>query len=575
MDKREIVHLLEQIAAFLELKGDNVFRIRAYHNAARAIAHFSGDIDKALESGELAQVSGVGAGTLEIVREALQTGRVQTLESLREEIPPGLVEMLKISGLGVAKVQQIHQTLGITTLAELEEAARDGRLAKLPRFGQRTAQKILRGLQFLQEVAEYKLFHHAKAEADRLALAIADLPGVAGVAVAGSVRRSREVIRDLDFVVAVDDRSEELGRRLGTLVGVAEFVGTAPGEFSLRFASDTMADVYACRPNDFGFTLVRATGSQEHVNGLMQRAEALGMSWTDRGLIRDGAPVPAPDEHDVYRALEMQFIPPELRENTGEIDAAIEQRLPHLLSVSDLRGFLHCHSNYSDGTSTVRDWAVAAREGGYEYIGITDHSAAATYAGGLYTEAIGRQHVEIDAVNAEFADVRVLKGVEVDILESGTLDYDDETRARFDFLIASVHNGFGQDRDAMTARILKAMDDPHMGILGHPTGRLLLSRNAYPIDLEAVFDKAAAVGIAIEINADPQRLDLDWRSVREATNRGVTISIGADAHSTGGMGNMSLGVGIGRKGWLTADQVLNARPLEKFLEHVAARRQRG
>lgn len=572
MDKRDIVHVLEQIAAFLELKGENVFRIRAYHNAARAIAHFSGDIATAVETGELAGVSGIGPGTLEIVREALKTGRVQTLERLRSEIPPGLVEMLKISGLGVAKVQQIHQALGITSLAELEVAARDGRLARLPRFGPKTAQKILRGLQFLQEVSEYKLFHHAKAEAERLARAISELPGIRRVEVAGSVRRCREVIRDLDFVVAAEDLPDDLGHRLGQLVGVTEFVGHAPGEFSLRFASDTMADVYVCSPRAFGFTLLRATGNREHVNHLEERAAALGLSWTDRGLVRDGSPLETPDEADVYRALDMQFVPPELREHDGEIDAAIAGRLPHLVAVEDLRGFLHCHSNYSDGTSTVRDWALAGRDAGYEYVGITDHSAAAMYAGGLYPDAIGRQHREIDEVNAEYNDVTVLKGVEVDILQSGDLDYDEETRARFDFIIASVHNGFGQDRETMTARILKAMDDPHMCILGHPTGRLLLSRNPYPMDLDVIFDKAAQGGIAIEINADPQRLDLDWRAVREATARGATISIGADAHSTGGMGNMALGIGVGRKGWLTAEQVLNARPLRGFLDHVAKRR---
>ena len=273
----------------------------------------------------------------------------------------------------------------------------------------------------------------------------------------------------------------------------------------------------------------------------------------------------------MYDALDMQFVPPELREGAGEIEAAMERTLPNLVTDSDIRGFLHCHTNYSDGTSTIEAWAIAARDGGYEYVGITDHSAAATYAGGLYQDSIGEQHAEIDAVNSKVSGVKILKGVEVDILETGELDYDQNTRATFDFIIASVHNRFGQNEGEMTARILAAMDDPTMAILGHPTGRLLLSRDPYPMDLDAIFEKALEKNIAIEINAHPQRLDLDWRQVRRAANMGIMISIGADAHNTAGMSNMDLGISIARKGWLAADQILNTRPLEGFLEHMHRR----
>ncbi len=374
-----------------------------------------------------------------------------------------------------------------------------------------------------------------------------------------------------DFVVETTGSGNELADRLGHLVGVQEFVGYAPGAFTLKFTSDTVADVYTCDARSRGFELIWATGNEPHIDGLKLRAEELGMSWTPEGLRRDDELIECPTEETFYKTLDMQFVPPELREGTGEIEAAIGHALPNLVTASDIRGFLHCHTNYSDGTSTIEEWATAALDGGYEYIGITDHSAAATYAGGLYEESIGEQHAEIDNVNGKVSGIKVLKGVEVDILEDGKLDYDRPTRAMFDFIIASVHNRFGQNEQEMTARILTAMDDPTMAILGHPTGRLLLSRDPYPLDLDAIFEKALEKNIAIEINAHPQRLDLDWRRVRQAANMGIVISIGADAHNTAGMSNMDLGVSIARKGWLAADQILNTRPLEGFLDHIRDR----
>ena len=365
---------------------------------------------------------------------------------------------------------------------------------------------------------------------------------------------------------------EDLAGQLNSMADVAEFTSQAGGISTIKFGSGSVAHLYAVSPNEAGFQIVRATGNEDHLRALGQRAERLGLEWTPGGIVRDGATIPCPTEEDVYAALDLPWIPPELREGRGEVDAAARRQLPSLIEPGAIRGFLHCHTDYSDGTSTVRAWAEATRAAGYEYLGITDHSAAARFAGGLYPEAIHQQHAEIDAANSEFPDITILKGVEVDILRDGTLDYTPEIRASFDFVIASLHNGFGQDRETMTARVLRAMDDRQMTIFGHPTGRLLLSRDPYPMDLEAIFAKAAELGVAMEINADPQRLDLDWRLVRSATDAGVIISIGADAHNTAGMTNMDLGVGLARKGWLTADRVLNAQPLDGFLDHVAQRR---
>ena len=557
MDKPAVRVVLEQIAASLALKGDNPFRIRAFENAARAIAGYPGDLGEALQSGALAEVEGVGKATLDIVRELLSRGRSSVLDELREEVAPGLVEMLKIPGLGVQKVRQIHEHLHIATLVELEVAAHDGRLAAIPRFGTKTAENVLKGIAFLKRTIEFRLFHHALAEATAVQQALGALPGVQRVEIAGSVRRRREVIRDLDFVVVHvgDDARETLVKSIGEAPGVTG-VAEKEGMVTLRFDTGTAVDVILATPDDFGLAWVRATGAVAHWEELRAR----GLDAARR----------YPDEESVYRALGLAWIPPELREGAGECDAAAAGTLPRLIEARDVKGLVHCHSNYSDGTPTIVEWAEAAKAAGYEWIGLTDHSQSAPYAGGLRAEDIGRQHAEIDRVNAQVPGIRVLKGVEADILADGRLDYDQTTLDRFDFVIGSIHSRFGLDEAEMTRRVLTAMDDPHLAILGHPTGRLLLSREPYPLDLEAVFRTAAERGIAIEVNADPHRLDLDWRLVRRARAVGVAFAIGADAHSVTGMANMSLGLGIARKGWLEAADVLNTRSADDFLD--AARR---
>ena len=565
MDKQAARQTLEQIAAFLELKGESRFRIQAYQNAARALAGFSGDVAGGVETGALAEMKGVGPDTLEVVRELVTAGRSSVLDELREQIPPGLVEMLRIPGLGVAKVRQIHRALGIESLAELDVAAQDGRLAKLPRFGAKTAANVRKGIVFLRQTTEYRLFHYALAEAQGVQQALAGLEGVKAVELAGSVRRRREVIRDLDLVVVAesDAARASLVKRLGQVTGVTEFAGSE-GTVTLRFASGTVVDVFLATPATFGLAWVRATGSDAHLAELEARARARGIA------LEPG--VPFPDEASVYQALGLAWIPPELREGAGECEAAASGRLPALVEQADLRGLLHCHTNYSDGTTTVAEWAQACRETPYEWIGITDHSISSPYAGGLAPTAIAAQREEVDAVNRSANGFRVLQGVEADILADGTLDYGSETLDRFDFVIGSIHSRFGMTEAEMTRRVLSAMDDPHLTIIGHPTGRLLLAREPFEIDLEKVLAKAALRGIAVEVNADPHRLDLDWRVVRQARDLGVMISIGADAHSTGGMANVAVGVGIARKGWVEASHVLNTRDAAAFSAFAQHRR---
>jgi DNA polymerase (family 10) len=568
MDKKNISATLEKIANFLELKGESGFRVRAFQNSARAINDYSGSIEEGLVSGALASVPGVGKGTLEIVSELVTTGHSRVLEELEKETPRGLLEMMKISGLGVAKIRLIHEHLGIENLDDLEKAAMDGSLAALPRFGAKTAANVLKGISYLRRSSEFRLFHHARAESDALCTALQAMTGVRRALATGAVRRRCDVISDLEFVVELEGNPDPVVAALSSIDGIIEFQPQSPRMVTLKFGSGTAAKVTLSGSDTFGSDLARTTGSETHNQQLVEYAKNCGFEWDDDALTKDGQIVPCPSEEVFFEIMGLQFIPAELREGTGEIDASSKHQLPKLLEQDDLKGFLHCHTNYSDGSSTVEEWAAAGRELGYEYLGITDHSQAATYAGGLSESDIARQHAEIDAVNRKFDDIRVLKGVEVDILADGSPDYQSEVRKRFDFVIASVHNRYGMASEEMTARILKTLDDPTVSILGHPTGRMLLSRDPYPMDLTAVLQKAAEAGVAVEINSDPQRLDLSWQNTKEALALDVTISIGADAHSTHGADNVELGVGVARKGWVEPDNVLNTRSESEFMKHA-------
>jgi DNA polymerase (family 10) len=574
MDKHAAAHVLEQIASILELKGDNEFKVRAFRNAARAVETFAGDFAHAVRTGELGDVKGIGTGTLDVVRDLFATGHSTTLETLRRDVPDGLVEMMRISGLGVSKIRALHQQLDISTVAELEVAAHDGRLAALPRFGSRTAEKILRGIAYLRRTGQFRLFHHAHRQAEQLRRGILAFPDVSAVEIAGSVRRRCEIVRDIDLAVGGTAAPREISQRLAGFSAVRDVVGVGDAAFTVHFEDGTVADIYCGAPESFGPVLAWATGSATHLAQLAAHASARGFVLDASGLSRDGDAVPCPDEAALYRALGLGVVPPELREGKDELAHAAAGTLPVLVDRADLLGFLHCHTVYSDGANTVAELAEACRAEGYLYAGITDHSENAAFAGGLREEMIAEQHREIDAFNRTAPGIRVLKGVEADILADGSLDYRAEFLDRFDFIIASVHSRLDMDEPAMTARVLKAMDDPHMAILGHPTGRLLLSRDPFPIDMHAVIRGAAERGVAIEINADPQRLDLDWRLCPEARDAGVPISIGADAHNIAGLSNVDVGVGIARKAGLEARDILNTRDVEGFLKHVEARKGR-
>lgn len=572
MDRTGVARSLEQVAAYLDFKGDNPFRVRAFTAAARTVLGFAGDLEEGIADGSLGRTKGIGPAILQIITELVTTGHATLLDELQAEVPAGLVDMLAIPGLGVAKIRQIQETLGIDALPDLEAAARDGRLAALPRFGQRTAEKVLQGIAFMRQASQWRLSHHARQEAEAFREAFERLPHILAAHIAGEVRRRSEVVRELVVVLVADVAPEEVFRQVGGMPGVKEIAGEDERRATLRFAGGGSVQVVVTPPQNLGAVLVQATGSEAHLAALSRRAIERGFNLAGAALWQGSRFVPTPTEESLYAAIGLPWIPPELRESGSEIGTSTPLVVPALVSASDLRGFLHCHTRASDGTNTIDQIAAACREAGYRYVGITDHSRAAAYAGGLSIEAIQQQWREIDALNATLDDFRVLKGIESDILVDGALDYPDEVLAGFDFIIGSVHSRFNLARDEMTDRVCRALTSRWLTILGHPTGRLLLSREPYQIDMDRVIGTAAEHGVAIEINADPHRLDIDWRLLADAHARGVMISIGADAHNLAGLANVEFGVGIARKGGLGPEAILNCRDVDGFLAFARSRR---
>ena len=560
MDPRSAAHVLRQIASFLELRGDSQFKSRAYEQAAKAIVALETDDLGALDrTGDLAKTRGLGPATLGVVRDLIATGESRYLEELRAEMPPGLLDLLDIPGLGAPKIRLLHEQLGIDSVDALEEATRSGRLAKVKGFGPKTAARLLRGIELYRASGSLSLYPVAATEAQNLVTVVRAHPDVVVAEIAGSIRRHRETIGDVDVVAACGGDPQKVATTFARLPGVTKVADENTTSPKIVYADGAHLHLHCVRERELAIALWRATGSAAHVSAVQQLLATRGYALTGDTL-RDARDeeIAVADEAALYALAGLPYIAPEMREDGHEFELAASGRMPVLIELSDIRGALHCHSTYSDGKATIAEMAAAARGRGWSYIGITDHSAAAFYASGLSREQVTAQHREIDALNAAATDgFRILKGIEADILADGSLDYDDELRARFDFIVGSIHSRFAMDRDAMTARVLRALDDPHLTVLGHPTGRLLLSREPYAMDLDAVLEKAAAKGIAIELNADPHRLDLDWRFIPRALALGITIEIGPDAHSTRNLDYLAIGVGMARKAGVEAANVLN------------------
>ena len=573
MDPQVAAHQLNEIALLLEVRGENPFKSRAFAHAARTIGELEEeDIAPMVRSKEISKLPGIGSTTFAVLADLVETGESTYLESLRETTPRGLVEMLRIPGLGPTRIHRLHEGLGLETVADLEAAARDGRIAKLSGFGLKTAEKILKGIGTLRETSGQLIHTVAYAEAQRLQRAIGKLANVRRVEIAGSLRRTAEVVRDIDLVAGCDGDSTDVVKAVANVPGVQEIVNQVDGTLRLRLINGVQADLRCVDDDDFPVSLWRATGSRDHCEAVIARLRNRGISLRDDRLV-DAKGKVLKDEESIYVGAGLAWIPVELRENRGEIEAAEKGTLPDLIQLDDLRGILHCHSSYSDGSTTIAEMAAAARKRGWSYLGISDHSQAASYAGGLNREAVQRQHDEIDALNETLEGFRVLKGIEADILADGTVDYADELLDRFDYVIGSIHSRFGMGQAEMTDRILKAMNDPRLSIIGHPTGRLLLRREPFAVDMDAIMELAAEKGIALELNCDPNRLDLDWRWLQLARQRGVTIEVGPDAHSPAELSFVDFGIQIARKGWLEKANVLNTRNANDVLKFARARRE--
>jgi DNA polymerase (family X) len=566
----DVAAVFGEIADLLEVQGANTFRIRAYRNAARTVGDLGRNVADLLEAGEnLDDLPGIGADLAGKIAEIVATGTCQQLEHLRTELPPAIAELLAIPRLGPKRVRALHEQLGVRTAADLLHAARAGRISALAGFGPRMERQILEaaGARIAQE-RRWKL-SVAQQVCDALLAELAAVPGVRQAVAAGSLRRQRETVGDLDVVVTAD-RGSPVMERFVTSPDMQQVLSKGTTRASVQLRSGLQVDLRSVQPASFGAAWLYFTGSKAHNIALRRRAQELGLKLNEYGLYRGSERIAGDTERSVYRALGLPFIEPELREDRGEIEAAAQHRLPRLVRLADLQGDLHVHTTDSDGSATLEAMAQAGAARGWSYLGITDHSQRLTVAHGLDPGRLAQQIDRIDALNARLRDIVLLKGAEVDILEDGSLDLPDAVLQRLDLVIGAIHHAFDLPRERQTARLLRALEHPYFTILAHPTGRLIDERAACDIDLPRVIHAARQRGCYLELNADPARLDLGDTACRSARDEGVLVSIDSDAHSVLALGHLAFGVAQARRGWLRAQDVLNARPLRELRPLLAA-----
>jgi DNA polymerase (family 10) len=576
VDRHEVARVLEEVAAMLELKGENPFKVRAYDQAARAILSFQGDLAGGVRTRELLRLPGIGTGIFSAIETLVETGRLPLAEELRASFPPGLRACLRVPGLGAKKAKALFDELGIDSLEALERACEEGRIAAVRGFGPKSAEKIAKGIALVRGSAGLHRYAAARRRAEEVLSALA-ATGLAGrLEIAGSLRRRREVIRDLDLV-ASSGRPRELAAAFADLPGVAEVIAAGGTKVSVRLSGGLAADLRIVAEEEFAAALLYFTGSKEHNTALRGRARRLGFKLNEYGLFRetDGTRLPCGSEEQIYALLGLAFVEPELREDRGEIEAAHEGRLPRLLRGQDLQGLIHLHTTESDGKSSLEEMVGAARDAGFRWAAVTDHSKSAAYARGLTEERVLAQRQAIRSAAESFPGFRIFHGTEADILADGSIDFGDEFLEGFDLVIASVHSRFGLSPEDQTRRLLRAVENPRVAVLGHPTGRLLLEREGLQADMDRVIEAAARSGCALEINGSPHRLDLDWRLCQNAGREGALFSIGPDAHSVAELGYTDLALGIARKGWVTAESTLNAKSAEELERWLAARKRAG
>jgi len=559
---REVAAVLYEMAELLELQAENRFKIIAYSKAARAIESLQEDIVKVCQEGRLEAIPGVGKAIAAKVEEYLQTGQIQAHQELLAKTPPGLAQLLQISGLGPKTIAMLHEKLGVSSLDDLEAAAREHRIRRLPRMGPTREGNILRAIERYKKRSTRILYSAAEPAVQQIMSYLQGLEGIEHITAAGSFRRAKETVGDID-ILATASRPEEIVAAFVRMPLVEEVLARGPTKASVVVRDTIQVDLRIVEHRSFGTVLQYFTGSKEHNVRLRQIALDRGYSLSEYSLTRlsDGRELFFDREEDVYSALGLAYIPPEMREDRGEIEAAMNGRLPELVAVGDIRGDLHVHSNWSDGRASLLDLARAARGLGYEYIAVCDHSPSVGIAGGLSPERLMQKMQAVDAANEELEGITILMGAEVDIKADGKLDYPDDLLAECDVVVASVHMAQQQSERALTGRLVSAIENENVDIIAHPTGRIIGQREPYDIDLQAVFEAAARTGTAMEINAYPTRLDLSDVNAKAAKEAGVKMAINSDAHDIEQLTTMKYGVNVGRRAWLESHDLLNAMPL--------------
>ncbi|MAS93661.1 MAG: histidinol-phosphatase [Verrucomicrobiales bacterium] len=576
MTREDLAETLEEIALLLELKGENPFKIRAYRTGAETVRQYSGDIVSRAKEGDLKGIKGIGDALQQKLHELASTGKLEYYEKLKSDFPDSLFELFKIQGLGPKKVKAVYESLGVDSIAKLKEACESGKLAELSGFGKKTAEKILEAIEFREQNADRFRLGDVEVPVRQILDSLKGHPDCLRVEAAGSYRRAKETVHDIDFLVATGN-PEDVIESFVSEPWVDKVIAKGATKASIYLDNGLQCDLRAVKNEEFACALAYFTGSKEHNVVMRGRANERGYTLNEYRLaLKDGSKAEEPPvfetEQQLYEFLELDFVPPELRENTGEVEAAESGDLPRLIELENLRGTFHNHTVASDGQNTLREMADAAIDLGLQYLGIADHSKSSFQANGLDEKRLREQIQEIADLNAEFAEngdkFRIFAGNEVDILKDGTLDFDDDLLEELDYVVASVHNAMTLSEADMTERIIKAVSHPSVTMLGHLTGRLLLRREPYAVDVPAIIEACAETETVIELNCNPWRLDMDWRWWKYAVEKGVKCSINPDAHKTEHLDFLAVGARVARKGWLTRGDVINTMALgemENFL----------
>ncbi|BCD62586.1 DNA polymerase [Nitratiruptor sp. YY08-26] len=559
----EIAKIFNEYADLLEIKGENPFKVRAYRNAARTVENIGKPLEELVKSGyDLTKLPGIGTDLSLYIKEIVKTGKFSKLEQLKEEIPPTLVEMLSIEGLGPKRIKTLYEQLHIQSMEDLRRAAESGEIEKLPGFGPTLVEKILRGVRLAKKAGHRFKWSEAKEYVDDLLAYLRQIE-LTHLEVAGSFRRKKETVGDLDILATAKDFSEVI-RHFVKYPKIKEVVSAGSTRSTVILQNDLQVDLRSVEDESYGSALHYFTGSKQHNIAVRKLAIELGLKVNEYGVFRGEQRIAGRTEEEVYKAVGLCYIEPELRENRGEIEACKAGKLPKLIEQKDIRGDLHMHTVYSDGKHTIEDMAKAAREMGYEYIAITDHSKRLTVAKGLDEKRVLQEFEEIDKINEKIDGITILKGMEVDILEDGSLDMSDEVLAQMDVVLIAVHYKFNLSKEKQTARILKAFDNPYVNILAHPTGRMIQMREPIAIDMEKILQKAKESNIFMEINAQPERLDLNDIHIKLAKDMGVKMAINTDSHNIFSLYYMQYGVNQARRGWCEKDDIINTRDLKNL-----------